>query len=186
MMGGTEGKPAVSGGQDEVLRRDFLLAATKAMAAAGAGLALWPFIDSLSPAADVRAEGSVEVDLEPIAPGQRITVAWRGTPVFISHRTGEEIAQERAANPAELVDPAPDEKRVRRSEWLVAVGVCTHLGCIPLGQAAGDPRGGHGGWVCQCHGSVYDASGRVRRGPAPRNLPVPPYRFVEAGRVRIG
>lgn len=168
-------------------RRDFLYVAAGAMGAVGTAAALWPLIDSMNPSADVLALSSTEVDLAPIELGQRITVKWRGQPVFIVHRTEQSIARGRADdhNP-ELIDPATDAQRVERPEWLIVVGVCTHLGCIPLGQRPGDPHGQYDGWFCPCHGSVYDLSGRVRRGPAPKNLGIPPYRFVENGKVRIG
>ena len=117
----------------------------------------------------------------------RLTVGtWRGRPVFILRRTAEEIARAKADDAADLIDPEPDGARVQKDEWLVVVGICTHLGCIPQGQKPLDPRGTHGGWFCTCHGSVYDISGRVRRGPAPRNLVVPPYAFLDETMVRIG
>lgn len=177
---------AGSVGSDEPTRRDFLMLATTAVAGIGAVAAVWPFIDNLNPAADVLAISTTEADLEPIAPGQRITVKWRGKPVFVAHRTDEEIARARADDHAELIDPEPDAERVQRPEWLIVVGVCTHLGCIPLGQTASDARGDYGGWFCPCHGSHYDSSGRVRRGPAPKNLVVPPYTLQDDGTVRIG
>ena len=170
----------------EIERRDFLLLATTAVAGLGMAAALWPFIASMNPAADVLALSTTDVDLDPIAPGQRITVKWRGKPVFVTHRTEEEITRARAADGAELIDPEPDAERVQRPEWLIVVGVCTHLGCVPLGQKAGDARGEYGGWFCPCHGSVYDSSGRVRSGPAPKNLEVPPYAFQDNMTVRIG
>ena len=111
---------------------------------------------------------------------------WRGKPVFIRHRTEQEIESARRVNQGDLIDPQPDEERVKQPEWLVVIGVCTHLGCIPLGQRPTDPRGEYGGWFCPCHGSLYDTSGRVRRGPAPSNLVVPPYAFVDETMIRIG
>lgn len=167
-------------------RRDFLYIATGAAGAIGVAAALWPFIDSMNPAADVRAVSSTEIDLSSFEPGQRVTVKWRGHPVFIDYRTPERIAAARADDTADLKDPEPDGARVQRAEWLVVVGVCTHLGCIPLGQAQGDPRGDHGGWFCPCHGSHYDMSGRIRKGPAPKNLAVPPYEFMNDLAIRIG
>ena len=116
----------------------------------------------------------------------RITVTWRGKPVFVDHRTGEEIEQARAVPLDELRDPQPDAARVIEPQWLVVVGVCTHLGCVPLGQKPGDPRGDYGGWFCPCHGSHYDTSGRIRKGPAPRNLVVPEYAFTADDMIRIG
>lgn len=168
-------------------RRDFLEVSAAAFAAVGAAAALWPFIDNMNPAADVRALAAVEVDLTPIALGQRITIKWRGRPVFVVYRSPEAIARARADdNSAGLIDPAPDSVRIRRAEWLIVIGICTHLGCVPLGQKTSDPRGEYGGWFCPCHGSLYDLSGRVRRGPAPRNLDVPPYEFLGESKVRIG
>jgi ubiquinol-cytochrome c reductase iron-sulfur subunit len=168
-------------------RRDFLYVATAAVGAVGTGLTIWPFIANLNPSADVLSFSTVEADLTPIDLGQRITVNWRGNPVFISHRTEAEIARARSDDSSpDLIDPEKDEQRVQRPEWLILVGVCTHLGCIPLGQKSDEPRGAHEGWFCPCHGSVYDASGRVRRGPAPRNMEVPSYKFLTDARVMIG
>lgn len=156
------------------------------MAAVGTGFAIWPLIDSMNPSAEVRALSSIEVDLAPIEPGQRITVKWRGQPVFISHRTPAEIAEARSDDAADLRDPEPDSARVKRDRWLIVVGVCTHLGCIPLGQRSAQPRGQWGGWFCPCHGSHFDTSGRVRKGPAPTNLVIPGYEFADDILVRIG
>ena len=170
----------------EVKRRDFLHVATGTMAAIGTAAAMWPFIDSMNPSADVRALSTNDVDLAPIQLGQRITVVWRGQPVFIDHRTPEQIARAKADDTANLKDPELDSARVQREEWLIVVGVCTHLGCIPLGQRPGDPLGDWGGWFCPCHGSHYDTSGRIRKGPAPSNLVVPPYEYLENGMIRVG
>lgn len=167
-------------------RRDFLLIATGTVAAAGVALAVWPFIDSMNPAKDTLALATTGVDLSPVEEGQRITVVWRGKPVFIDHRTAEQIEEARDVPIDQLVDPQPDAERVQKPEWLVMIGVCTHLGCIPLGQKSGDPRGEFGGWFCPCHGSHYDTSGRIRKGPAPTNLVVPPYEFVDDTTIRIG
>ncbi len=167
-------------------RRDFLFAAASAVGVAGAAVAVWPFVDSLNPAADTRALSTIEVDLSPIAAGQAITVKWRGKPVFIRHRTGQEIEAAREVKVDDLRDPQPDAERVQKPEWLIMVGVCTHLGCVPLGQKAGDPHGDFGGWFCPCHGSHYDTSGRVRKGPAPKNLAVPQYTFLSDTQIRIG
>ncbi len=168
-------------------RRDFLYLLTGAVGAVGAGAAVWPLIDSMNPAADIRAVATVDVDLAPIAPGQRITVMWQGKPVFIDHRTPEQIARARADDDApDLIDPATDAARVERPEWLVVIGICTHLGCIPLGQKMSDPRGGWGGWFCPCHGSHYDTAGRIRKGPAPLNLWLPPYQFLDDALLRLG
>jgi len=140
----------------------------------------------MNPSADVLALASTEVDLSGIEEGMAITVTWRGKPVFIRHRTPEEIQAAEAVPLDELRDPQPDSARVIEPQWLVMVGVCTHLGCVPLGQAPNDPKGDYGGWFCPCHGSHYDTSGRVRRGPAPINLVVPEYEFVDANLIRIG
>ncbi len=171
---------------DNDTRRDFLYLAAGTTATMATLAAMWPLIDSMNPAADVRAVSSIELDLAPIEIGQRITVKWRGRPVFIDRRTPDQIAEAKADDDADLIDPQTDSERVQRDEWLVVIGVCTHLGCIPLGQKAGDPLGDWGGWFCPCHGSHYDTSGRIRKGPAPRNLIVPPYGFLDGGLVRIG
>ena len=152
----------------------------------GAAIAIWPFIDSLNPARDTLALSTTEVDLAPVQVGQRLTVAWRGKPVFIDHRTPEEIKAAQNVDVSTLRDPQTDSARVKKPEWLVIIGVCTHLGCIPLGQKPGDDRGPYGGWFCPCHGSVYDTSGRIRQGPAPLNLIVPPYDFTSDTAIKIG
>ena len=164
-------------------RRDFLYLATGAVAGVGGLAAVWPLIDQMNPARDVLALASVEVDLSPIVEGQSITVMWRGKPLFVRRRTAAEIEEARQAPLADLKDPQADSERVKedRPEWLVLVGVCTHLGCVPLG-AAGD----YGGWFCPCHGSHYDTSGRIRKGPAPTNLPVPEYVFLDDSRIVVG
>jgi ubiquinol-cytochrome c reductase iron-sulfur subunit len=167
-------------------RRDFLYLLTGATVAVGTVAMVWPLIDSMNPSADVLALASTEVDLSGVEEGMAITVTWRGKPVFIRHRTPEEIEQARAVDLSELPDPQPDEERVIQPQWLVMVGVCTHLGCVPLGQREGDPVGDYGGWFCPCHGSHYDESGRIRRGPAPSNLVVPEYEFTDDSTIRIG
>jgi ubiquinol-cytochrome c reductase iron-sulfur subunit len=179
-------KQGHSGHGEGETRRDFLALAATAFAGAGAACALWPFIDSMNPAADTLALSTTDVDLTPISEGMRVTVKWRGRPVFIDHRNKAQIDAARAVNLADLPDPAADEARVKKPEWLVMVGVCTHLGCIPLGQKQGDQLGDFGGWFCPCHGSHYDTAGRIRRGPAPRNLELPPYQFTTDTSVRIG
>ena len=167
-------------------RRDFLLIATGAVGAVGTALAVWPLINSLNPAADVLALGSTEVDLAPIKVGQSITIKWRGSPVFVRRRTADEIEAAKKDDGADLPHPEADADRVQKAEWLIMVGVCTHLGCIPLGQNRGDSKGEFGGWFCPCHGSHYDTSGRIRKGPAPTNLPVPPYVFLTDTTIKIG
>ena len=173
---------------DETTRRDFLMltaAATGAVGVAGFG---WALVDMMNPAADTLALATIEVDLAEVEPGQAITVMWRGKPVFIRHRTAGETTAAQEQPLDDLPDPQGDEERTKAGyeQWLVVVGVCTHLGCIPLGQRSGDSQGDYGGWFCPCHGSHYDTSGRIRRGPAPDNLPVPEYEFVEDLRIRIG
>ncbi len=179
-------EPAIQRDDEAETRRDFLYLAASAMAAVGTAAAVWPLIDSMNPAADIRAISTVELDLDPIPVGQRITVTWQGQPIFVSHRTDAEIAKARADDAADLPDPATDAGRTKRREWLIVIGICTHLGCIPKGQKPGDPRGEWDGWFCPCHGSHYDTSGRIRKGPAPKNLYLPPYEFKERNMVRIG
>ncbi len=167
-------------------RRDFLYLTTAAVGAVGTAAFAWPFIDSMNPAADTLALSSIDVDLSPIAVGQSITVSWRGKPVFVRHRTPGEVQAAEEAPEGDMIDPEPDDARVINPEWLIVVGVCTHLGCIPLGQKPTDQRGEYGGWFCPCHGSHYDTSGRIRKGPAPLNLPVPEYEFLSDTQIRIG
>jgi ubiquinol-cytochrome c reductase iron-sulfur subunit len=167
-------------------RRDFLSLVTASFTAIGVGALAWPFISSMNPARDVLAVSTTEVDIGPIAVGSAITVVWRGKPVFIRHRTPQEIQAARQTPLSELIDPVPDQARVKKDEWLVVIGICTHLGCVPLGQKSTDPHGDYGGWFCPCHGSHYDTSGRVRRGPAPINLAVPDYAFMTDTQIRIG
>ena len=182
-----------AGAPDES-RRDFLVLAGGAMGAVGAASAAWPLIHSMNPAADTLALSTTEVDVGALQPGQSMTTKWQGKPVFIRRRTPQEIEEARAAVTADLKDPQTDEARVANSkfngkdmpEYLVMIGVCTHLGCVPLGQKPTDPHGEFDGWFCPCHGSQYDSSGRIRKGPAPKNLPVPPYQFVEATKIKIG
>jgi ubiquinol-cytochrome c reductase iron-sulfur subunit len=167
-------------------RRDFLYLTASAMGAVSVGSAVWPLVDSMNPAADTLAMASTEVDISKVEVGQAITAVWRGAPVFIRHRTAEEITSVRGDGWQHLRDPQKDEDRVKKAEWLIVKGVCTHLGCIPLGTKPGQPRGDFGGWFCPCHGSHYDISGRIRKGPAPKNLLVPTYEFVTDTLVRIG
>ncbi|HQS17694.1 ubiquinol-cytochrome c reductase iron-sulfur subunit [Reyranella sp.] len=179
-------------GHGDATRRDFLMVATGALGAVGAAAVAWPFINNLNPAADTLALSTIEVNVTPIAVGQAVTVKWRGKPVFIRHRTEAEIKEAEAVPMAQLPDPETDNKRVTdtakkvRPEWLIMIGVCTHLGCVPLGNKPGDPKGEFGGWFCPCHGSSYDTSGRIRKGPAPKNLVIPDYLFTSDSLVRIG
>lgn len=169
-------------------KRDFLKLVTASSAAIGVGALAWPLIDSMNPSSDVLALSSVEFDLAPVPLGQAVTVVWRGKPVFVRHRTPDEIKTVEAVPMSALIDPATDQSRVKpgHDQWLVVVGICTHLGCVPLGNKPTDPRGEWGGWFCPCHGSQYDASGRVRHGPAPANLAVPPYAYMTDSRIKIG
>ena len=162
-------------------RRDFLYTASYALGAVGIGAAAWPLIDQMNPDASVKALATTEVDISSIGPGKSITVLWRGKPVFIKRRTQEEISKAQNVKLAELKDPQKDQDRVKKPEWLVMLGVCTHLGCVPLGG-----KGDYKGWFCPCHGSHYDTSGRIRKGPAPTNLPIPKYEFVDSNTIKIG
>jgi len=171
---------------DGTTRRDFLYLSATAFGATGAALTGWAFIHSMNPSADVLALASTEVVLSAIQPGQAITVTWRGRPVFVRNRTPEEVAKAKADDSAALPDPQKDSARVQKENWLVLLGVCTHLGCVPLGQKPSDSKGDFGGWFCPCHGSHYDTSGRIRRGPAPKNLEVPGYTFTNDTTIRIG
>ena len=177
---------------DGETRRDFLYLLTGAATAVGTGAVVWPLIDTMNPSADVLALASTEVDLSVIDEGMSVTVKWRGKPVFIRHRTAAEIEEAETVDLSELRDPQADADRVKdaegveRPEWLIMVGVCTHLGCVPLGQKPNDESGDYDGWFCPCHGSHYDSSGRIRKGPAPLNLEVPEYTFLDDTTVRIG
>jgi ubiquinol-cytochrome c reductase iron-sulfur subunit len=162
-------------------RRDFIFTASYALGAVGVGATVWPLIDQMNPDASVKALASTEVDVSTIERGQSITVLWRGKPVFIRRRTEEDIAKAREVDLKELKHPEKDEDRARNPEWLVMVGVCTHLGCVPLGG-----KGEYGGWFCPCHGSHYDTSGRIRKGPAPKNMEIPKYEFVNSDTIKIG
>ena len=167
--------------QKKTKRRDFIFTASYTLGAVGVGAAVWPLIDQMNPDASVKAHSSTEVNVSEVQPGQSITVLWRGKPVFIKRRTEEEIAKARQVDLKELKDPEKDEDRAKNPEWLVMVGICTHLGCVPLGN-----KGEYGGWFCPCHGSHYDTSGRIRKGPAPTNLEVPKYEFVDSNTIKIG
>ncbi|MGE0517176.1 MAG: ubiquinol-cytochrome c reductase iron-sulfur subunit [Hyphomicrobiaceae bacterium] len=181
-------------------RRDFLMVAATSWAAVGAAATLWPLVQQMNPDASTQALASVEVDLSPVKEGQAITVMWRGKPIFIRYRTKAEIEAAEKTPMADLKDTlarndnlpdsaaATDRNRVKKDHdnWLVMVGICTHLGCIPKGQSLADSKGDYGGWFCPCHGSHYDTAGRIRKGPAPQNLEVPPYQFVSDAKIRIG
>ena len=168
----------------EPTRRDFLYIATAAAGAAAVVASIWPLISQMNPDQSTIAAGApLEVDLNPIAEGQIIKVFWRGKPIFISHRSEKEIKAAREVDWHTLPDPQADQSRVKEGhdQWLVLIGICTHLGCIPLAH-----QGEYDGWFCPCHGSQYDTSGRIRRGPAPANLPLPPYAFLSDTKIRIG
>lgn len=171
---------------DGETRRDFMQLLAAAFGGIGGVAALWPMINSLNPAKDTLALSTVEVTLTDIPKGQSKTVMWQGKPVFIRHRTDEEIKAAADVDVQSLTDKQTDADRVQKPEWLVTVGVCTHLGCIPQGQKPSENRGQYGGWFCSCHGSEYDTSGRIRKGPAPKNLPVPPYAFLNDTTIKIG
>ena len=167
-------------------RRDFLTLTAIAAGVVGTGIAVWPLVNSMNPSADVLALSSTEVDLAPIEEGQSVTVIWRGKPVFVRYRTPREIVEAQDVDITELRDPETDAERVQEPQWLVMIGICTHLGCIPKGQKVGEPKGDYDGWFCPCHGSHYDSSGRVRKGPAPENLAIPPYQFLDESTIKIG
>ena len=162
-------------------RRDFIFTASYALGAVGVGAVVWPLIDQMNPDASVKALASTEVDISNVEKGQSITVLWRGKPVFIRRRTSEEISKAKNVKLEDLPHPETDEDRAKKPEWLVMLGVCTHLGCVPLGD-----KGEYGGWFCPCHGSHYDTSGRIRKGPAPTNMEVPKYEFVNSNTIKIG
>jgi ubiquinol-cytochrome c reductase iron-sulfur subunit len=158
-----------------------LFIANGAVAAVGVGALAWPLISQMNPDASTLALASTEVDISSIPEGGILTVKWRGKPVFVRHRTKKEIEEAANVKAADMPDPQADSARVKKPEWLVVVGVCTHLGCVPLGHS-----GDYDGWFCPCHGSVYDTSGRIRKGPAPRNLEVPAYAFLSDTKLQIG
>ena len=162
-------------------RRDFLFTASYTVGAIGLGATVWPFIDQMNPDSSVKALASTEVDISQIEPGKSITVLWRGKPVFIKRRTPDEISDAKKVKLEDLKHPEKDEDRVKKEEWLVMLGICTHLGCVPLSN-----KGEYNGWFCPCHGSHYDTSGRIRKGPAPTNMEVPEYKFVDNNTIKIG
>ncbi len=175
-------------GEDGVRRRDFIHVATGAFAAAGAAAVAWPLINQMNPSADVLALSSVEVDLSSVSAGQAIKLLWLGKPVFVRNLTDAEQAAANKVAVAELRDPQTLGERTKEghANWLITIGVCTHLGCVPLGASEGENRGDFGGYFCPCHGSHYDTAARVRKGPAPKNLVVPDYAFMTPTRVKIG
>jgi ubiquinol-cytochrome c reductase iron-sulfur subunit len=195
-----EAEALVATDAEEPNRRDFLILAGGAFAAVGGALSLWPFIAQMNPDAGAQALASIEVDISPVKEGQAITVLWRGKPVFIRHRTPTEIESANAVDVKELRDEyarnedlpadalATDVNRTKtgHENWIIMVGICTHLGCIPKGQSLGDAKGDYNGWFCPCHGSHYDTAGRIRKGPAPRNLEVPVYEFLSDTKIQIG
>jgi len=162
-------------------RRDFLFTVTYTIGAVGIGATIWPLIDQMNPDSSVKALATTEVDIGSIEIGKTITVLWRGKPIFIRRRTKEEIKEASAVDLKNLKDPEKDKDRAKNPEWLVMIGVCTHLGCVPLGE-----KGEYNGWFCPCHGSHYDTSGRIRKGPAPNNLEIPKYEFVDNNIIKIG
>jgi ubiquinol-cytochrome c reductase iron-sulfur subunit len=180
-------------------RREFLYLAAGAIGAVGAAGVAWELINSMNPAADTLALSTIDVNLAPITEGMGIVTMWQGKPVFVRHRTAQEITEAVDVKLSDLIDPftedtktgsrtepATDANRVQKSPWLVLIGICTHLGCIPLGNKPTDMRGDWGGYLCPCHGSQYDTSGRVRHGPAPLNLAIPPYNYTSDTAIRIG
>jgi ubiquinol-cytochrome c reductase iron-sulfur subunit len=170
----------------DVTKRDLLQLVAMAGAAIGAGAIAWPLIDSMNPSKDVLALSSVEVDLTPIVEGQGITIVWQGKPIFVRHRTSAETKEAQDVPLGQLIEPQADSARVKagHDNWIILIGICTHLGCVPLGNKPSDPRGDYGGW--SCHGSQYDTSGRVRHGPAPANLALPPYAFSSDTKIKVG
>ena len=162
-------------------RRDFLFTATYTVGAVGIGATIWPFIDQMNPDSSVKALATTEVDINQIQPGKSITVLWRGKPVFIKRRTPTEISEAQSVSLDDLKHPEKDIDRVKKAEWLVMMGICSHLGCVPLSD-----KGDYNGWFCPCHGSHYDTSGRIRKGPAPTNMEIPVYAFIDDNTIKIG
>jgi len=167
-------------------KRDLLGLTAASMAAIGAGAAGWTVVDSMNPAKDTLALATTEANLGALEEGNSMTVVWRGKPVFIRHRTAEEIKAARDVKMSDLKDPESDTDRVKNDKYLVMVGICSHLGCVPSGQKPSDTQGEYNGWFCPCHGSQYDTSGRIRKGPAPTNMAVPPYEFISDTVIKIG
>jgi len=175
--------PDLHGSGDDPNRRDFIHIAAGAAAVGAVGALAWPLIDQMNPAGDTLALASIEFDLSKVVEGQQVVVKWRGKPLFVRYRTPKEIEEAIKDDHADLRDPATDESRHKpgKAQYLVLIGVCTHLGCVPTFQG-----GDYGGWLCPCHGSVYDTSGRIRRGPAPKNLEVPDYAFLSDSKIKVG
>jgi ubiquinol-cytochrome c reductase iron-sulfur subunit len=184
----TEGPGTAQAGEDGVRRRDFLNVAAVSFAGVGAAAAVAPLLVQMSPPADVLALASTEVDISKIAPGQAIKTIWRKQPVFVRNLTPQEIQTANSVPMSDLRDPQSLAQRTKpgKANWLVTLGVCTHLGCVPLGVGEGENRGEYGGYFCPCHGSHYDTAARIRKGPAPTNLVVPEYEFASDTVVRIG
>ena len=178
----------IDGAEHGVRRRDFIYVATGAFAGVGAAAAGWTLVNQMNPSADVLALASIEVDLAPVQPGQAIKVSWRGKPVFVRNLTPAEQAAANKVPLSELRDPQTLAERTKEghANWLITLGVCTHLGCVPLGAGEGEVKGDFGGYFCPCHGSVYDTAARIRKGPAPSNLEVPDYSFKSPTLVQIG
>jgi ubiquinol-cytochrome c reductase iron-sulfur subunit len=189
---------ATHSGADGQTRRDFLQLAAGAIGGVGAVGLGWALVDSMNPAADTLSLSAIDVNLAPVKEGMGIVAMWQGKPVFIRHRTAQEISEAENVKLSDLIDPwstdndgnrlgpATDKDRVQKAPWLVLIGICTHLGCIPLGNKQTEARGDWGGYFCPCHGSQYDTSGRVRHGPAPLNLHLPPYKFTSDTAIRVG
>jgi len=178
----------MDGEADGVRRRDFINIAAVSFAGVGGATVLFPLISQMAPSKDVLAQSSTEVDISAIQPGQAIKTVWRKQPVFVRNLTEQEISQANAVDISSLRDPATLAERTKegKQNWLITLGVCTHLGCVPLGAAEGEPRGEFGGYFCPCHGSSYDTAARIRKGPAPLNLEVPEYEFQSDTVVKIG
>ncbi len=179
----TEEKDAELLSEDGKSRRDFVVMTATCVACAGAVAAAIPFVSSLAPSGDVLAIGTTEVDISNIKEGETVTVMWRGQPVFVTHRTAKQIEEAQSVNMSELRDPQADSDRVKKGQekWLISIAVCSHLGCVPVPN-----KGDYNGWLCPCHGSHYDSSARIRKGPAPLNLAIPTYEFLSDTKIKIG
>jgi ubiquinol-cytochrome c reductase iron-sulfur subunit len=182
------GETAAAGGDEGIRRRDFINIAAVSVAGVGGVALLYPLINQMNPSADVLALAQIDVDIAAIEPGQAVKTIWRKQPIFIRNLTPAEIQEANAVDVGSLRDPQTLGERTKegKANWLITLGVCTHLGCVPLGAAEGENRGEYGGYFCPCHGSHYDTAARIRKGPAPRNLEVPEYEFLSDTAVRIG